>query len=163
MNPTNDSKKHPGQDILDNLEVNLKLSQDLLAALHEESRALRGMDTQGLFRISRQKDTLLAKINYLDDTIKASLTEAGKPPSSASLTPEKAKIISQYQIRINAMRKEIQARNLLNKRATEGTLGYLNDAIALLSRPDVEENTYRVPGRSALRNKNLPSYISREV
>lgn len=162
MITANDSKSPLGQDLLDNLEVNLKLSQDLLSALHEESAALRGMDTQGLFRISRQKDTLLAKIHYLDDTLKASLVETDKTPS-ADLTPENSRIIRQYKTKINGLRQEIQARNMINKRFTEDTLGYLSDAIALLSSPTVTENTYRVPGRAHLKNKNLPSFISREV
>lgn len=162
MSTKDDTKSPLGQDLLADLEVNLKLSQDLLATLHEEGTALRGMDTQGLFRISRQKETLLAKIHYLDDAIKASLAAADKT-AAAGLTPEKSTVVSQYQSKINGMRREIQTRNSINKRVTEDTLGYLNDAIALISRPDVEENTYRVPGRSSLRNKNLPSYISREV
>ena len=163
MNTTNNSNIPVEQDILDGLAVNLKLSQDLLTALHEESTALRGMDAQGLFRISRQKDTLLAKIHYLDNSLQASLADESKAPQASSLTPEQLRTISQYKTKINGMRQEILSRNTINKRFTEDTLGYLSDAIAMISSSAQAENIYNIPGRSQARSKNLPSFISREV
>ena len=88
MTTANDPKAQDGQDIIEGLAVNLKLSQQLLTALHEESVALRAMDTQGLFRLSRQKDTLLAKIHYLDVSLQVSITKEHKAPSTPNLTPE---------------------------------------------------------------------------
>ena len=107
MNATNNSNIPAEQDILDGLAVNLKLSQDLLAALQEESTALRGMDTQNLFRISRQKDTLLAKIQYLDNSLRTSLATDNKSAPAPKLTPEQLRTVGQYKTRINTMRQEI--------------------------------------------------------
>ena len=156
-------KAHDGQDIIEGLAVNLKLSQELLSALHEESVALRTMDTQGLFRLSRKKDTLLAKIHYLDDSLQVSLTKEQKAQSALSLTSEQSQIAGQYKNRINSIRQEIQSRNMINKRFTEDTLGYLSDAIALISRPPEADNTYHIPGRSQARGRSMPSFISREA
>lgn len=161
MTTATDPKAQDGQAILEGLAVNLKLSQELLAALQEESTTLRTLDTQGLFRLSNQKDTLLAKILYLDDALKTSLTQ--QDPDTPILTSEQFRIAGQYKERINGIRQEIQARNRINKRFTEDTLGYLSDAIALISRAPEEENTYRIPGRSQARGRSMPSYISREV
>lgn len=151
------------QDILDSLALNLQLCQDLLAALQEENTALRKMDTQGLFRLSRQKDTLLAKIHYLDDSLQKSLAEQGKNPSAAGQSPERTRVIGAYKLKIKTMRQEIQAKNMINKRFTEDTLGYLNDAIALITRPAQAENIYRIPGRFQARRQSTPSFISRQV
>ena len=163
MTTTSDPKPQDGQAIIEGLAVNFKLSQELLAALHEESSALRALDTQGLFRLSNKKDTLLAKIHYLDDALKASLTQPEQDSSAPSLTAEQSQIASHYKGKINGIRQEIQARNRINKRFTEDTLGYLHDAIALISRPPEADNTYRIPGRSQARGRSMPNYISREV
>jgi len=163
MNTTNHSSLPAEQDILDGLAVNLKLSQDLLAALEEESTALRGMDTQGLFRLSRQKDTLLAKIQYLDNSLRTSLAAENKATQASRLTPEQLRTAGQYKVRINNLRQEILSRNTINKRLTEDTLGYLSDAIALISNSAQEEHIYNIPGRSQARSKNLPSFISCEA
>lgn len=163
MTTANNPTAQDGQDIIEGLAVNLKLSQDLLTALHEESAALRAMDTQGLFRLSRQKDSLLAKIHYLDDSLQTSTTKQHQAPSTASLNPEQARIVGQYKNKINEIRQKIQARNMINKRFTEDTLGYLSDAIALLTRQPEADNTYRIPGRSQARSSCMPSFISRGV
>ena len=162
MTTATDPKAQDGQDIIEGLAINLKLSQELLSALHEESSALRAMDTQGLFRLSRQKETLLAKIHYIDDSLRT-VTKEQKAQSAPSLTSEQSQIIGQYKIKINSIRQEIQARNMINKRFTEDTLGYLSDAIALISRPPEEEHTYHIPGRSLARGRSMPSFISREA
>jgi flagellar biosynthesis/type III secretory pathway chaperone len=163
MIQTNSPTPPAEQDVLEGLALGLTLSRELLASLQEESIALRTMDTQGLFRISRQKETLLAKIHYLDDSLRPALTAGGNAQSTPAHTPEQTQLINQYRAKIKATRQEIQARNLINKRFTEDTLGYLSDAIALITRPAEADHTYRIPGRSQPRGKTLPSYISRGV
>ena len=149
-----------GQDAIEGLNVSLKLSQDLLALLGEENLALRSMSTQELFRISRQKTMLLAKLGYVDATLKNILPAEGQNSGEAS---ERGQVIGQYKRRINEVRGEIMANNMINKRLTEDTLGYLNDAISLLTRPSREEALYRAPGKVPARNITLPSVISRAV
>ncbi|MDA8419091.1 MAG: flagellar export chaperone FlgN [Desulfobacteraceae bacterium] len=143
------------QDVVEGLGVSLKLSQDLFLLLADENAALRAMATQELFRISRQKMSLLARLNYLDEVLGQLL-----PAASSS---ERERLIGQYKRRIREVRAAIQDQNLINKRLTEDTLGYLNDAIALITRPAREESVYRAPGRLLGRNLTLPSVISRAV
>lgn len=151
------------RDIVESLATSLRLSEDLLAALHEESTALRTQDTQGLFRISRHKETLLTKIHYLDDALKKAWGASGQDHTKINVPPEELRLIGQYQERINATRQEIKTRNTVNKRFTEDTLSCLGEAIALLTRPPQNENTYRIPGRSQTRGRTLPSCISCEA
>jgi len=162
MITTNNSKAPAEQEILEGLSTNLNLSRELLATLEEECGALRTMDTQGLFRICRQKETLVAKIQYLDNSLRHTLTGAGNAQAAAP-PPEHTRLIGQYREKIKAMRQEIHSRNMINKRFTEDTLGYLSDAIALITRPAQADHTYRIPGRSQPRGKSLPSFISRGV
>lgn len=149
------------QALIEALALNLRLSQELLVALHEEASSLRAMDSPGLFRLSRQKDTLLAKLHYLDDAMKAQTSAKDQAPEGIS--PEQALVIRQYKGKINALRGEILAQNLINKRFTEDTLGYLHDAISLITRPPEFSNTYHIPGRSQARGRSLPNFISREA
>ena len=161
---TTTNSNTPGeQDILDSLALSLQLSQELLAAVQEEFTALKIMDTQGLFRLSRQKETLLAKIHFLDDSLNKSLAEQQKNPPIEGQRPERAERIDQCKKKIKAVRQEIQARNMANKRFTEDTLGYLSDAITLITRPVQPENIYHIPGRSQHRSQSMPSFISRQV
>lgn len=160
MTTATEPKTKSGQEIIEGLAVSLKLSQDLLASLHEESKALRTMSTQELFRTSHQKDILLSKIHYLDDALQSSFSALRKDPASSSLSPEHSRLIDDYKRKITNIRQEIQTRNTINKRFTEDTLRYLSDAIALITRPPEADNTYRMPGRSQARAKNMPSYIS---
>lgn len=163
MIPTNTPTPPTTHDILEGLALNLTLSRELLSALHEECIALRTMDTQALFRLSRQKETLLAKIHYLDDSLRSALATEEKAQTPSLRTAEQREAIGQYRAKIRALRQEIQAKNSINKRFTEDTLGYLSDAIALLTRPPEADHTYRIPGRSQPRGKSLPSFISRGV
>jgi flagellar biosynthesis/type III secretory pathway chaperone len=163
MTTINDPNSTFEQDILNSLATNLQLSEELLTALQEEETALKTMDTPGLFRLSRRKETLLVKIQYLDNALRKSLIGQSENPSTESQTPERTQVIGQYKIKIKAIRQKIHARNTLNKRFTEDTLGYLNDAIALITRPVEVENIYRAPGRAQARGKNMPSFISRQV
>ncbi len=144
------------QDVVEGLGVSLKLSQDLFLLLEDENAALRAMATQDLFRISHQKMSLLARLNYLDEVL-------GQLLSAAASSSERERLIGQYKRRIREVRAAIQNQNLINKRLTEDTLGYLNNAIALITRPASEESVYRAPGRLSGRNLTLPAVISRAV
>lgn len=158
-----DIKTPAGRDIVESLAINLKLSEDLLSAIEEECAALRAMDTQGLFRICRHKETLLAKIHYLDDLLLQSWKEQEKTQTHETTSSEDMRLIGQYKQRINTARQEIKTRNMVNKRFTEDTLSCLGEAIALLTRPTQGENTYRIPGRSQNRGRALPNVISCEA
>ncbi|MBA3014477.1 MAG: flagellar protein FlgN [Proteobacteria bacterium] len=152
-----------GHDFVEELALNLSLSENLLATLNEERLALKAMDTQGLFRLCRHKDTLLAKIHYLDNSLQKAWTTQNSDHAEANIPPEELRLIAQYKERINETRQQIKTSNTVNKRFTEDTLSCLSEAIALLTRPAQPEHTYHIPGRSQARGRTLPSCISCEA
>ncbi len=153
------------EDLIEDLRVNLKLSEEILSALSEENKALRGMATQDLFRLSKLKTNLLAKVNYLDQALKDRGLSTANPLSmlSNNLPEEQAAIIKQYCHGIKQLRQDIQTQNLINKRFTHDTLACLNEAISLITRPEPTGLSYGTIRRSKQYNTNQPSLISKEV
>lgn len=173
------------QELFDGFHSNLKLSQDILKVLEAENEALKRMDTVSLLRLSKEKSTLLAKTHYLDDALKKSVCDLVKktamktapPPHTAAalaagkinaltsiLPADKAEVVTRYKAKLNALRLKIQERNFINKRFIEDTMGYLGDAISLLTGPTHTPNkTYGYKGLPPVRGRSVPSVISREV
>ncbi len=153
------------EDLIEDLRVNMKLSEEILNVLGEENKALRGMATQDLFRLSKLKTNLLAKVNYLDQALKDRGLSTAKPLSmlSENLPKEQATIIKQYCQSIKQLRREIQTQNLINKRFTHDTLACLNEAISLITRPAPTGLSYGTIRGGKQYNSNQPSLISKEV
>ncbi len=164
------------EDLVEDLRVNMKLSQEILDILRGENKALRGMATQELFRLSKQKSGLLAKVNYLDDSLRAAINQLqngdaelnrGTPLPlsrlSAGLPAEQAGIVKQYCRGIKQLRLEIQSQNLINRHFTHDTLACLNEAISLISQPEPRWGSYGSIGRGRGRSISAPSLISKEV
>ncbi len=183
MNTNN--KQNIIQDLFDGLRLNLKLSEDICQVLEDEGEALKKMDTQALFRLSKQKTNLLAKIQYLDNSIQKTILEvqgektvhqkpqfdqtqsntAKKLQGLANFLPEdKQETINTYQKKLAKLRLAIQSKNMVNKRFTEDTLEYLGGAISLLTNTPVQEKgTYGASGMPPSVKKTLPSVFSKEV
>lgn len=173
------------QELFDGFHCNLKLSQDILKVLEAESEALKKMDTSSLLRLSKEKSMLLAKTHYLDSTLKKAVSDlarktalknppppktaaalaAGRISSLTSILPAgKAAVVIRYQEKLKALRQKIQERNFINKRFIEDTMGYLGDAISLLTGPTHTPNkTYGYNGRPPVCGRSVPSMLSREV
>jgi len=171
------------QDLLEGLRISAKLSQDLLQTLKEENKALRGMATQELFRLAKQKNNLLVKIQYLDESLKNTTQgllsdddKATAPDRTDSvqgalplsrletlLPEEKAETVKQYRRNLHRLRQEIHTQNLINRRFTHDTLACLNDAINLITRPVETNNNYSMPGMTDHHRANNPSLISKKV
>ena len=170
------------QDLIEGLRVNTKLSQDVLQTLKEENKALRGMETQELFRLAKHKSNLLAKIQYLDKSLKNTIQSLLDDETSTSqdqistdqavlplsrLTPllpkEKAATVNQYIRNLHQLRQEIQTQNSINKRFTHDTLSCLDDAISLITKSVADKNNYGIPGLTANHRHNRPSLISKKV
>jgi len=182
MTPLNDQI---AQDVLENLSLNVKLSQDLLALLDNENTALRAMDTKELHKISKQKSTLIAKIQFLDDSLKNHITDdkyaplqetpvadSSQPTFSETssipglidlLPPDRKEAAKQCKEKLSKTRHDILFKNYINKKFTQDTLGHLSDAIALFTQPVVKQNTYNAPGNRAKNRSSLPQLLSREV
>jgi len=173
------------QDIFEALILNVKLSQDLLALLDSETAALRAMDTKELHKISKQKSTLISRIQFLDDSLKnhitdtepGSVSEASAIDCDRSVIPEtstfsgliallpidRKETAQQCREKLSKIRQDILFKNFVNKKFTEDTLGYLGDAIALFTQPVIKHNTYSASGIGPRNASSLPQLISREA
>ncbi len=172
----NTNTKTPFEDLVEDLGINMKLSQEIVDILREENKALRVMATQDLLRISKQKENLLIKVHYLDQNLqeatnKLQISGIGQSPQApmplskviAHLPNEQGTVIKQYCHNIKQLRLEIQAQNLINKRFTHDTLTCLNEAISLITKPAPQGGSYGAIHRGKQYNANQPSLISKEV
>lgn len=172
------------QELFENLQVNMKLSEDVLNILEDEAVSLKEMDTAKLLRISKQKGNLFIKMQYIDNSIEQSIAQLEKTISAASQSPgpgntpqpigklgrlakilpsDKAQTVYRYKDTLFKLRQKIADRNLVNKRFTEDTLGFLGEAISMITGPARATNTtYSYSGISQP-SSSLPSMISREV
>lgn len=173
------------QEVFEALSLNVKLSQDLLTLLGNESEALRAMNPQELLTISKQKRTLLSRIQFLDESLKNHIADSDpvvtpKPKTNgyASATvPNKFKLSGLIELlpqdrveaannckaQLNKIRQAIIVKNYINKKFTEDTLSYLGDAIALFTQPVAKQNIYCATGMKSRRGSSVPQFISREV
>ena len=184
MNMTDADKKILLQDLFEGLRVNMKLCEDILVVIKEEGKALKSMDTQTLFKLSKQKENLLAKTHYLDDSLKGTIGELDPDAISSDaknnatgavstarklaelapgLSAQDAEMIKKYNKKLTKLRQEIQIRNQINKKFTEDTLLYLNEAISMITQPVQTQKTYGSGGLPPTNMRSLPSMISREV
>ncbi|HFQ80794.1 MAG TPA: hypothetical protein ENK33_05400 [Desulfobacterales bacterium] len=161
------------EKLIEGLRTNARFSEELNSLLRDENKALKAMAAQELFRLSKEKESLLTRIQYVDDILKGVIEEAvaaedDKPPVStlAAILPlladSECRIVEQYRQNLRELRLEIQTQTLINRRATMDTLSCLNEAVSLLTGPEASAPaTY---GAAGFRRSSVqPSLISREV
>jgi len=154
------------------LEQEILLSQDMLAILHEEQKALVSMDMQALIRLSSKKENRLSRIQALDSLIAEMTGEfcqkaAAKAARLASLipllNPGDGGKLAQYRKKLAGLRGEILSRNQINKNFAADVKTYLNDAISLITGGIADRPMYGLSGRSRKPSLNQPSFICREA
>lgn len=153
------------------LDRQVQFAGEFLAILEEEKAALVAMDMQTLLSVTKKKVSQVKRIHLLDGALKETL-ERFAPSSSAkvvrlsSLMPflvgADAKKVGGRRDELMKLQEEIQARNRLNRRFTDDVLGYLGDAISLITGAVADKTVYGARGmpRSVA---NSPSLISTEV
>lgn len=154
------------------LEQEILLSQDMLAILQEEQKALVSMDMQELLRLSGKKENRLSRIQALDSML-ADLTEEFRPEGADKtarlsaliplLNPSEGARLDLYRKKLAGLREEILSRNQVNKHFAADVEKYLNDAISLITSGIAERPMYGLTGRSKKPSLSQPSLISREV
>ncbi len=154
------------------LEQEVQLSEDMLAILGEEQKALTAMDMQALIRLSARKQNRLNRIQSLDAMLAEMAGEIlpGAQTKTARLaalipllSPEEGKKVGQYRKNLTRLREEILSRNQINGHFAEDVKTYLNDAIALITSSIADRPMYGLTGLSKKPSLNQPSLISREV
>ena len=154
------------------LEQEVQLSEDMLAILREEQKALTAMDMQGLLRLSAKKQNRLNRIQALD-TLIAEMAGEIIPAANAKtarlsaliplLSPEEGEKLNQYRKRLTGLREGILSRNQTNRHFAADVKTYLNDAITLITSGIADRPMYGLTGLSKKPSMNQPSLISREV
>jgi len=159
------------EELFEALKLSQTVSAEIYELLKEENGAIQKMATQSLIRITKQKEDLLEKINYLDNKIGAIIRRylANKEHTGNKigdllpfLPPEQGQILEQYRKNLTKYRQEIFTRNMINKRFTHDTLQYIDDAISLITAQPSENNLYGNRGVAHYVNQK-PAMISREV
>jgi len=154
------------------LEQEIMLSQDMLAILNEEQKALVAMDMQALIHLSAKKENRLSRIQALDAllTDMAAMLRPEAPVKTARLTAiipllpkEEGEKLGQYQKKLTGLREEILSRNQINRHFAMDVKKYLNDAISLITSGIADRPMYGLNGLSRKPSLNQPSLLSREV
>lgn len=153
------------------LDHEVKLYGELLQILHEEQRVLVEMDIETLISLSKKKENQLLKIRLLDESLQEMMkslsgyTQAktmGLSALAAFSTPADAVRINNCLNLLSKTRDSILELNVLNKRFIEDTLGYLNDAIFLLTGAAMTQSVYGARGLPQQRVSG-PMRINAEV
>ena len=151
----------------------VKLSAEFLSLLQAEKKALTGMNIPVLAEITRKKDMDLTRIQRLDENIQEisrrmipATEKASENIKLADTVPYLNKkdglILEKYQKKLSLLRTEIVTANYVNKKFTNDTLGYLNDAVSLICNGIVSDPTYN-SGSQEKKAKTIPALVSREV
>lgn len=159
------------QKIFDILEQEIRFSEELLRILNAEQAALTAMDLQSLVKNSRLKEAQLKKIQQYDaalqeTAIRLTRLPEGKIVKIADLKPFITDVdaikLEDYRDKLEALRQDVLDRNHINKQFANDTLGYLGDAISLITGAIRDQTSYGARG-VARAGSSGPRLISREV
>ncbi len=161
--------------IFDILKRQITISTNFLTLLEAEKNALVNMDMSSLISLTRLKERELAKMAQLDHSLQEVAVQVvatvsgrnNKVIKLVELVPfmsrEQALTMKGLRDQLAGLREKITDNNLINKRFTSDTLGYINDAISLICNEITSEPTYNIPGRQLSGNSPAPALLSREV
>jgi len=167
----------------------IQFAKELLGVLEEEMTALTAMDVQQLFNITKKKLNQVKRLQYLDDALQEMLIQIAPAKDNERPTgPRRGRGVNSFSakgIKLSAvipffhkedgakllkqrdelfrLQEEIQSRNRLNKRFTGDILGYVGDAISLITNGIAEAAGYGARGAVKSAAAARPTFISREV
>lgn len=153
------------------LDHEVKLYGELLQILREEQRVLAEMNIEALISLSKKKENQLLKIRLLDESLQEMMKSLDGSPQTKTMglsavavfsTPADAERINNCLTLLSKTRDSILKLNVLNKRFIEDTLGYLNDAIFLLTGAAMTQSVYGARGFTQQRTSG-PVMINAEV
>lgn len=158
--------------IFEILDLEIKFSGELLNVILEEKEALVKMDLAALVSLSRRKENQLKRLQLLDESLQALMKKTMNSPEAEGIkisalkslagSREEAGKLDRYRDRLTSLRQEILDRNLFNKKFAADTLGYLGDAISMITGAIHDPSLYGASGR-ARSSSNGPTIIRREV
>ena len=160
--------------IFDILKRQITISANFLTLLEQEKQALINMDMNAIMALTRGKENELAKMAQLDHSLQEVARQLVADDKSGRdkiiklvellpfMSREQAVDLKKYRDQLAALRQKITDNNLINKRFACDTLGYINDAIALICNEITNEPAYH-PGRGLAGSSPAPALVSREV
>ncbi len=157
--------------LMASLQKQIKFSKIFITVLDKEQKALLDMDMASLLTLSKQKESGVRQMTYVDEQIKEATQALLNAPEEQTVTlkevctvlPEK----DAHKIEIGAtllkkIRRQIEEKNYINFRFTHDTLQYLGDAIRLISDGVSTDPIYSIQGLGRAASV-APALISREV
>lgn len=167
----NDTSKRGGIRILAIFTAERGLCEEMLELLHEEENALTRMDMKKIISLSVKKQDLanriMAEERLFSDEACALVPEQGEGPVSLSAVAKAVGGPEGGEIReaggmIARLKEKIGLKNEVTREFIRSTLGYLGDAISILTGPVAEDTAYH--GRGMKKGaRRSPSMVSREV
>ena len=130
--------------IFDILKRQISISANFLTLLEAEKNALVNMDMSSLISLTRLKERELSKMAQLDHSLQEVASQVVAIDNSRTseviklvelvpfMSREQALTMKKLRDQLAALREKISDNNLINKRFTSDTLGYINDAISLI-------------------------------
>lgn len=169
--------------LFETLEQQRHLSLELLEILEMEKKVLVKVDLTALINLIGKKQQRLDLMISLDEQLQKLVNQVlarqeentPAPGGKKTLTgrieiskliqladQKEAELLGRYRTALTEAREEILVRNLYNQRFAVDTLGYLNDAISLITAGISEEIRYNPKGKTRYA-VNAPNLISRAV
>jgi len=163
------------------LDKEILYADEMQHLLEDEMRALLDMDMQALVGLSRKKMDQLHRMQRLDASVQEQIdailvcadrekeargSELGKKTVDISsvddlFANDSKEILLQKKELLREKRRVITDKNYINKRLVEDSLGFLNDAISLLTtRPEEPGYSKKKAGRKSVSG---PAFLSRAV
>jgi flagellar biosynthesis/type III secretory pathway chaperone len=158
-------------ELFETLERQITHSEQLLAVLDEELQVLTRTDIQALVGLTRRKESLLKRLQLLDASFQEIARGLGRDSSPEPVRlqeligraePEAAARLEQCRVRLVSLRHRIHDRNLINKQLAGDVLGYLKDAISLITGSAAGPANYGTKGTSRP-SAQQPVFISRGI
>ncbi|MBU0675098.1 MAG: flagellar protein FlgN [Proteobacteria bacterium] len=153
------------------LKREVALCREMVELLNAERAALVAMDMEKLIGFSITKKNLAIRISRLDEGLqevaqKLAGEAEGQVVKLACLepmvSPDEVDRLRQFRSTLAELRFEIGDRNLVNRRFAEETLGYIGDAIRMITGAIADHTSYE--GRGGMRKTALAAkMISTEV
>lgn len=157
--------------LIANLQKQIKFSKIFITLLDKEQAALIDMNIATLMTLSKQKESGLRQMTYVDEQIQEATRAILDVPKEESVTLQQLGAVlpkdDARKIEIGAsllkkIRIKIDEKNYINLRFTQDTLHYLGDAISLISDGIATDPIYSIHGLGKA-SSVAPALISREV
>lgn len=157
--------------LITNLQKQIQFSKIFITLLDNEQKALIDMNIGILMTLSKQKESGVRQMTYIDEQIQEATRAILDVPETESVNLQQvAAVLGEDDARkieiggalLKKLRMKIAEKNYINLRFTQDTLHYLGDAIRLISDGIATDPIYSIRGLGKAASVT-PVLISREV